>query len=113
MCLSESTLVLMDMVSSCLPFHADECHYTGIVFDNLNGNNIQYTIRPVHEVFGEDDESTWNTDDTQPRFQVPGPRVSPKYIKYKLDRSSFLVCNVVFIWEKDFYIYKILSVCRL
>jgi len=50
----------------------------GIVFNNLNGKNLQYTIRPAHEVQGEDDESTWNTDDTQPRFQVPGPRVSPK-----------------------------------
>lgn len=52
----------------------------GVVFDNLNGKNLQYTIRPAHEVLGEDDDSTWNTDDTQPRFQVPGPRVSPKYI---------------------------------
>lgn len=55
--------------------------YAGIVFNNLNGKNLQYTIRPVHEVYGEDDVSTWNTDDTQQRFQVPGPRVSPKYIE--------------------------------
>ena len=52
--------------------------HTGIVFDNLDGRNIEYTIRPAHEVKGEDDDPTWNTDIVQPRFQVPGPRVSPK-----------------------------------
>ena len=49
------------------------------MFDNLNGTNLQYTIRPIHEVEGEDDDSTWNTDIAQPRFQEPGPRFSPKY----------------------------------
>ena len=58
--------------------------YTGVVFDNLieknarNETNIQYTIRPAHEVMGEDSIPTWNTDIVQPRFQIPGPRVSPK-----------------------------------
>jgi len=50
----------------------------GVVFDNLDDKNIQYTIRPVHEVSGDDGGSTWNLDDVQPRFQPPGPRVSPK-----------------------------------
>ena len=49
-----------------------------MVFDNLDDKNIQYTIRPVHEVSGEDGDSTWNLVTVQPRFQVPGPRVSPK-----------------------------------
>ena len=56
----------------------DEVVHVGVVFNNLNGKSLEYTIRPAHEVSGEDDVSTWNTDDTQPRFQVPGPRVSPK-----------------------------------
>ena len=52
----------------------------GIVFNNLENSTfrIQYTIRPAHEVDGEDDENTWNTRDAQPRFQLPGPRVTPK-----------------------------------
>ena len=50
----------------------------GVVFDNLDGRNLRYTIRPVHEVSGEDGDSTWNLVTVQPRFQVPGPRVSPK-----------------------------------
>ena len=54
------------------------CTHIGIVFDNLDGMNLQYTIRPAHEVDGEDDLNTWNTRDTQPQFQVPGPRVTPK-----------------------------------
>ena len=49
------------------------------MFDNLDGTNLQYTIRPVHEVEGEED-STWDTDIAQPRFQEPGPRFSPKYV---------------------------------
>ena len=50
------------------------------MFDNieLNSNELEYTIRPAHEVTGEDDQPTWNTDIVQPRFQIPGPRVSPK-----------------------------------
>jgi len=52
----------------------------GVVFDNLDGTNLQYTIRPVHEVDGEFDDSTWDTDIAQPRFQEPGPRFSPKYV---------------------------------
>jgi len=54
------------------------------VFDNLNvnGTNPQYTIRPVHEVEGETDQSTWDTDVAQPRFQVPGPRFSPKSVTH-------------------------------
>ena len=82
------------------------------MFDNLNGKNLQYTIRPAHEVLGEDDENTWNTDDTQPRFQVPGPRVSPKYIKAQNFDQKLFSFNVVFISGKDFYIFKILLVCQ-
>jgi len=54
------------------------CCIIGVVFDNLDDKNLQYTIRPIHEVEGEDGDSTWNLKDVQPRFQVPGPRVSPK-----------------------------------
>ena len=84
------------------------------MFDNLNGKNLQYTIRPAHEVSGEDDDSTWNTDDTQPRFQVPGPRVSPKYIKAQNSvlAKNYFSFNIVFIWGKDFYIFKILLACQ-
>lgn len=73
-------LVLMDMVSNLADCSWWNVNIAGIVFDNLNGKNLHYTIRPVHEVSGEDDQSSWDTDDTQPRFQVPGPRISPKYI---------------------------------
>ena len=55
------------------------CLHAGIVFDNLNGSKLRYTIRPAHEVEGEEGDITWDTDIAQPRFQVPGPRVSPKY----------------------------------
>lgn len=53
--------------------------YVGIVFNNLNleGSNYEYTIRPIHEVDGFDEDS-WDTDDVQPRFQRPGPRTIPK-----------------------------------
>ena len=53
-------------------------YLTGVVFDNLDGNNMEYTIRPAHEVMAEDNDPTWDTDKVQPRFQIPGPRVSPK-----------------------------------
>jgi len=32
-----------------------------VVFDNLDGTDLQYTIRPVYEVEGEFDDSTWDT----------------------------------------------------
>jgi len=54
------------------------CVCVGVVFDNLDGTNLQYTIRPVHEVDGERDRSTWNTDIAQPQLQEVGPRFSPK-----------------------------------
>jgi len=58
------------------------CACVGVVFNNLdvNGTNPQYTIRPVHEVEGENDRSTWDTNVAQPRFQEPGPRFSPKSV---------------------------------
>ena len=59
-------------------FNANVSLCIGVVFDNLNGTNLQYTIRPVHEVGGENDRSTWDTDIAQPRFEQPGPRFSPK-----------------------------------
>ena len=56
--------------------------FVGIVFDDIDGTKIEYTIRPSHEVEGFDDLDTWDTADVQPRFQEPGPRVHPKYITY-------------------------------
>jgi len=50
----------------------------GVVFDNLDDTNLQYTIRPIHEVSGDEDDITWSLDEVHPRFQAPGPRVSPK-----------------------------------
>ena len=49
----------------------------GIVFNNIRGNNLQYTIRPTHEVEGFDGNS-WDTRVVQPEFQRPGPRFNPK-----------------------------------
>jgi len=54
--------------------------YIGVVFGDVIGPNLQYTIRPVHEVNGENGQSTWNTDIAQPRFQEPGPRFFPKSV---------------------------------
>ena len=51
---------------------------TGVVFDNLDGYDIEYTIRPAHEVDGGNDDPTWDTHIVQPRFLIPEPRVSPK-----------------------------------
>ena len=48
----------------------------GIVFDNIEGSHIEYTLRLRHEV-GE--RGSWLTRRTQPQFQPPGPRVTNKY----------------------------------
>ena len=52
--------------------------FVGIVFNDIRSNNLQFTIRPPHEVDGFNEQSTWNTEDVQPRFQRPGPRLTPK-----------------------------------
>ena len=54
------------------------CDFTGIVFNDIHSNNLRYTIRPPHEVEGFNDQSTWSTDEAQPRFLEPGPRFNPK-----------------------------------
>ena len=47
----------------------------GIVFNNLENNDLEYTLRLRHEV-GED--QSWETRDATPNFQTPGPRISNK-----------------------------------
>ena len=51
------------------------CFLTGIVFDNLDGNDLVYTLRLRHEV-GEED--TWKTNENAFWFQHPGARVTNK-----------------------------------
>ena len=45
----------------------------GIVFNNLDGDDIEYTLRLRHEVGSRD---TWFTRITAPVFQLAGPRVT-------------------------------------
>lgn len=45
----------------------------GIVFGDLNGNELSYTIRLRHEV-GPD--NSWDTLLSAPEIELPGPRVS-------------------------------------
>ena len=45
----------------------------GVVFDNLESNAIEYTLRFRHEV-GQ--RNTWFTDVVVSTFQLAGPRVN-------------------------------------
>ena len=47
----------------------------GIVFNNLDGARVEYTLRLRHEV-GSD--NSWETANRGPSIQLPGSRVSPK-----------------------------------
>lgn len=47
----------------------------GIVFDNLESNDLEYTLRLRHEVGGR---NTWRTNEVAGEVQSPGPRVSEK-----------------------------------
>ncbi len=46
--------------------------HPGIVFENLDGNDLSYKIRLRHEVGNAD---SWNTDLAGPNFELPGPRI--------------------------------------
>ena len=61
----------------------------GIVFDSLEGNSLEYTLRLRHEV-GED--NSWETRDSAPNFQPPGPRVTNKSVH--VTRLYMYVCIV-------------------
>ena len=67
-------------------------HTTGIYFNDLEGNNLEYTLRLRHEA-GED--NSWETRDAAPNFQAPGPRITDKLVcsfHYKMYsvRQTFL-----------------------
>ena len=49
--------------------------YAGVVFDRLEGDGLEYTLRLRHEV-GELD--TWHTEEASFWFQAPGARVTDK-----------------------------------
>ncbi len=49
--------------------------HVGVVFDDLDGDSIRYTLRLRHEVGSL---NTWYTRLTTPAFVVPGPRVEDK-----------------------------------
>ena len=49
-----------------------------IYFDDLSGNNIEYTIR----LRTETGAGTWNTDSTQRLFTAPGPTTNPTYATF-------------------------------
>lgn len=56
---------------------------SGIVFEELAGNDISYKIRLRHEVGNQD---SWETDEVGPTFESPGPRISNRlvYCKYNM-----------------------------
>ena len=47
------------------------------MFDNLDGTRVEYTLRLSHEV-GSD--NSWETANRGPSIQLPGSRVSPKWV---------------------------------
>ncbi len=51
--------------------------FVGIVFNNLSGNDLSYTIRLRHEV-GND--NSWETAQSGPNFELPGPRIANSYV---------------------------------
>jgi ATP-binding cassette subfamily A (ABC1) protein 3 len=48
----------------------------GIVFNNLESDELEYTLRLRHEV-GQD--NSWETRDAAPNFQAPGPRITNNF----------------------------------
>ena len=67
------------LASFFLPSHLSlkhvQCMYAGVVFDRLEGDGLEYTLRLRHEV-GELD--TWHTEEASFWFQAPGARVTDK-----------------------------------
>ena len=53
------------------------CSHAGLVFDNLEGGDLAYTIRLRHEVGNAD---SWNTERAGGAFQLPGARVQNRYV---------------------------------
>ena len=53
----------------------------GVVFDRLEGDDIEYTLRLRHEV-GELD--TWRTNEASFWFQPSGARVGDKLVKHNM-----------------------------
>ena len=49
----------------------------GVVFESVNASSIKYTLRLRHEV-GTD--NSWETRRRGTTIQLPGSRVSPKYV---------------------------------
>ncbi len=45
----------------------------GIIFNDLNGKELSYTIRLRHEV-GQ--SNSWQTIQNSPNFELPGPRTT-------------------------------------
>ena len=81
-----SQICLYKKLRSCMYFlqHNHEqipllslCICTGIVYNELQGNDMKYTLRLRHEVGSL---NTWFTRLTSPIFQFPGPRVEDKYV---------------------------------
>ena len=66
-------------------------HHTGIVFNNLEGDHLEYTLRLRHEV-GED--KSWETRDAAPNFQPPGPRVTNKSVSVHNCRGLMVCIDV-------------------
>ncbi len=75
--------------------HLDVAHvriHVGVFFDNLNGTDMEYTIRLRHDVGSRD---TWQTARTAAAFNSPGPRIDPKYVNFMCSLDFPFYCEPV------------------
>ena len=78
MCCVALPCCLFDRACFFLPSFSSnpvQCMYAGVVFDRLEGDGLEYTLRLRHEV-GELD--TWHTEEASFWLQAPGARVTDK-----------------------------------
>lgn len=68
----------------------------GIVFEELEGNDISYKLRLRHEV-GQ--QNSWNTDLVGPAFEIPGPRVRNSYLSEGFLQLQQLVSQSIIEWK--------------
>ncbi len=67
----------------------------GIIFNNLHGFEIKFTIRLPHEVGRA---NSWKTIQTSPNFELPGPRRSNLYLFEGFVQLQKLVGDAIIEW---------------
>ena len=70
----------------------------GIIFNELYGNELRYTIRLPHEVGRA---NSWKTIQTSPNFELPGPRRSNLYLFEGFVQLQKLVGDAITEWYAD------------